>query len=52
VHPPPPPQIPKLKVPLVYPDPPTIEVVPVIPDVIVIVGVLKYPLPIKLLLMQ
>jgi hypothetical protein len=46
VHPLPlPPLIPKLKVALVYPDPPTIEVVPVISDVIVIVGVLKYPVP-------
>ena len=46
MHPlPPPPLTPKGYVPLVYPEPPRIEVVPVIPDVIVIVGVLIYPLP-------
>ena len=46
LHPlPPPPLTPKGYIPFVYPEPATIEVVPVIPDVIVIVGVATYPLP-------
>ena len=46
MHPlPPPPVTTKGYVPLVYPEPPTTEVVPVIPDVIVIVGVDEYPVP-------
>ena len=46
VHPlPPPPVMINGNVPFVYPEPPKMEVAPVIPDVIVIVGVVIYPVP-------
>jgi hypothetical protein len=46
VHPPPPPPVMiNENVPFVYPEPPKMEAAPVIPDVIVIAGVLIYPVP-------